>query len=301
MGFDPRRWSGTSGDSQRVTANLDVLLAENAALRRELQSLRRRLDLLEQRQAAAQSRHAQTSRTKEDPAASEPRITTDHVRRWGDALAAQAGWKDLRLGDLEHGLRGLLDELNRRSFNPTLTLEQRLDRLAPGLGGDLQRALPASFTKRHCAVRAAFALYGISALEWLDDAPSRVVSDLRHELQRLERRQAHRQPGKQRTTGRRTRSDQRKTDRTETTGSQEQRHSHDRHQQQARSQSRGSAPFDADPQRVNAYQVLGLQWGASLASIKQAHRRLVKQHHPDMGGRAEDFHRINTAYQLLVA
>jgi curved DNA-binding protein CbpA len=35
--------------------------------------------------------------------------------------------------------------------------------------------------------------------------------------------------------------------------------------------------------------------------VKAAHRRLVKLHHPDMGGDAEAFRRINAAYQLLIA
>ena len=47
--------------------------------------------------------------------------------------------------------------------------------------------------------------------------------------------------------------------------------------------------------------MLGLEWGASKQAIKQAHRRLVKQHHPDVGGTAEAFRRVNDAYQFLVA
>lgn len=57
----------------------------------------------------------------------------------------------------------------------------------------------------------------------------------------------------------------------------------------------------ADHRGAAAHQVQSLVWVASREAIKQAHRRLVKQHHPDMGGRAEDFHRVNAAYQLLVA
>jgi curved DNA-binding protein CbpA len=38
-----------------------------------------------------------------------------------------------------------------------------------------------------------------------------------------------------------------------------------------------------------------------VAAVKAAHRRLVKRHHPDMGGDAESFRRINDAYQLLMA
>lgn len=56
-----------------------------------------------------------------------------------------------------------------------------------------------------------------------------------------------------------------------------------------------------DRQRDEALDILELSWGASLAAVKAAHRRLVKRHHPDMGGDAESFRRINDAYQLLIA
>ena len=49
-----------------------------------------------------------------------------------------------------------------------------------------------------------------------------------------------------------------------------------------------------------AFETLGLEPGASQQEIKQAHRRLVKQHHPDLGGSAEAFCQINEAYQLLM-
>jgi hypothetical protein len=56
-----------------------------------------------------------------------------------------------------------------------------------------------------------------------------------------------------------------------------------------------------DRRQLAALETLGLAWGASRAAIKAAHRRLVKQHHPDMGGDAEAFRLVNDAYQLLVA
>ena len=52
--------------------------------------------------------------------------------------------------------------------------------------------------------------------------------------------------------------------------------------------------------RADALAVLGLEPGATAEAIKRAHRRLVKQHHPDMGGSAEAFRRVNEAYQQLV-
>ena len=46
--------------------------------------------------------------------------------------------------------------------------------------------------------------------------------------------------------------------------------------------------------------MLGLAWGASRELIKTAHRRLVKQHHPDMGGEPEASRTVDAAYQLLM-
>lgn len=57
----------------------------------------------------------------------------------------------------------------------------------------------------------------------------------------------------------------------------------------------------AGDSRADALEVLGLKVGASAEAIKRAHRRLVKQHHPDMGGSAEAFRRVNEAYQRLVS
>ena len=49
-----------------------------------------------------------------------------------------------------------------------------------------------------------------------------------------------------------------------------------------------------------AFNILGLKLGASQELIKKAYRQLVKQHHPDLGGSAEEFRKINDAYQLLM-
>lgn len=49
----------------------------------------------------------------------------------------------------------------------------------------------------------------------------------------------------------------------------------------------------------SAYNVLGLNVGASVHEIKSAFRLLVKKHHPDAGGRKEDFIKIREAYEIL--
>lgn len=288
MGFDPRQWPAAA-QPRRVTTNIDALLAENEALRREVQQLRLRLEQWE-RQSRPDPRGPQGRAAPQTPA----RVSSEQVLRWGDALSAQSGWRELRLGDPSAGtgLRGLIDSLNRRSFFPQLSLEQRLDRLVPGLGTDLKQALTGPDTRRHLAIRAAFALYGVSALEWLDDDPQRVVADLR---------------ARQRSSpGRRTSSDHRSERRHRSQeGSGAQGHGRrnaaaDAQGGQKRQEPAG-APAGADPRRIEAYRLLGLPWGAPTDAIKRAHRRLVKKHHPDVGGRAEDFHRISQAYQLLVA
>ena len=249
MGFDPRRWSAEPRPQQRVTSNVDALLQENEALRREVRQLRRQLEHLRQR--------PEPSRHHWRPP--QALVSSAQVERWGAALAEQKGWSVLR----QSGLEELIEQLNRSSFLPQLNLQQRLDHLVPGLGRDLYAATASPLNKKRCAVLAAFALYGVSAIEWLDDDPQRVVLELRQ---------------RQRTSNRRTRSDQRRTDR----------------QHQSTDQGR-------DSRRVAALSVLGLEWGASKQAIKQAHRRLVKQHHPDVGGTAEAFRRVNDAYQFLVA
>ena len=253
MGFDPRRWSAEPRPQQRVTSNVDALLQENEALRREVRQLRRQLEHLRQRPEP--SRHHWRS--------PQALVSSAQVERWGAALAEQKGWSVLR----QSGLEELIEQLNRSSFLPQLNLQQRLDHLVPGLGRDLYAATASPLNKKRCAVLAAFALYGVSAIEWLDDDPQRVVLELRQ-----------RQRTSNHNNNRRTRSDQRRTDR----------------QHQSTDQGR-------DPRRVAALTVLGLEWGASKQAIKQAHRRLVKQHHPDVGGTAEAFRRVNDAYQFLVA
>jgi hypothetical protein len=60
-----------------------------------------------------------------------------------------------------------------------------------------------------------------------------------------------------------------------------------------------SAPAGSD--RHADLAILGLGPGASLREVKAAHRRLVKRHHPDVGGDAATFRHIDAAYRRLIA
>lgn len=47
------------------------------------------------------------------------------------------------------------------------------------------------------------------------------------------------------------------------------------------------------------YNILGVEKTASEADIKKAYRAAAKKHHPDKGGNAEEFKKINEAYEIL--
>lgn len=237
MGFDPRRWRPPAG-SPPVTSNVETLLAENDALRREVRALRQRLAQLQQgSRGGGGFSHG---------------LSAELVERWGAAMARHSRWSSLRIGP-PGGLRGLVDALPP---------------LPPDLGAELAAALRGPHSRSRWAVRAAFALYGQRAPEWLNDAPLRVVDEL---LRRVEPAN-HSQ---QRRRGTRTAN-----------------HS------QARPASPG-ASATADP-RVAALGLLGLEPGASATAIKRAYRRLAKAHHPDLGGDVAAFHRLDAAYRLLI-
>lgn len=266
MGFDPRRWRPAPG-SPPITSNLEALLAENDALRREVWALRRRLEQweLEQRQHPK----AKASRSAYG-------LSSDQVDRWGQAMARHPRWLGLRIGP-PAGLRGVIEELRSRWWNPELSLEQELDRRSPGLGTELAEALRGPHSRTRWAVRAAFALYGPRAPEWMTDAPLQVVEEL---LRREEHLGQHR-----RGTSRGTRTEN---------------HSHTKARSQGQTHAHNSSPPPAPDPRGDALRLLGLEPGASQSMIKRAYRRLAKAHHPDLGGDVEAFHRLDAAYRLLM-
>jgi len=57
--------------------------------------------------------------------------------------------------------------------------------------------------------------------------------------------------------------------------------------------------LEAYEQRTKAFHTLGLDEGASLKTVRQRYRSLVKKHHPDHGGDRKIFEEVESAMQLL--
>lgn len=251
MGFDPRRWQGTRTGLARITGDAEAIAAAFE-------------DGLRQSWSRGQPGPARPRVVVTVGAA--PGITPELVGRWAEAMARHPRWPELGM----EGLLALGAHCRARGHDPSLPLEQALERRSPGLGQELAWALRGARSRARLAVRAAFALHGPRAPDLLDREPMRLVDELLASLGLGPRQSDRRSQGQTRGES----------------------------QGQSNHQWFSERPRDS---REEALALLGLERGASREAVKAAHRRLVKRHHPDMGGVAEDFQRIDAAYRLLIA
>ncbi len=270
MGFDPRTWAaasprGSERAGPRVTANLEALLAENLALQREVALLRRELAERDASRARPPRREAPGPRRR-----GHHRLPPRHQRGPAGPLGGGHGPPSALGGSAPRGRRG-----RRRPGGPW----------SAGAAGGARAPLPWRGGRPGGAARSPCPGLGQElravlrgpppGASWRCGPPSpstapglwkRLSGDPLRVVDDLLEAIARLEPPQ-------------------------------------RPPSAGSRPVGtaAERRRAAALRELGLESGASPEAIKAAHRRLVKRHHPDVGGDAEEFRRINAAYQQLVA
>ena len=139
MGFDPRQWSSASSPSFIATRSPATSrhFQENDALRREVQQLRRQLSQLRRERAHHSQGDRSSPHPKDNDAQRKPSVTPAQITRWTTCHGPTRALVHQGQG----GLELLVERLNRESFHADLSLQQRLDRLVPGLGSDLLTAV----------------------------------------------------------------------------------------------------------------------------------------------------------------
>lgn len=74
-----------------------------------------------------------------------------------------------------------------------------------------------------------------------------------------------------------------------------------RHKSEQHSNKSSAPHMRINNEITMAYKTLGIKVGADKTQIKGAYRNLAKQHHPDIGGNAQIFMKVQEAYEILLS
>lgn len=80
----------------------------------------------------------------------------------------------------------------------------------------------------------------------------------------------------------------------------ERQYDRQRNEYQYKYKQQQQTTYGGDPQLMDSLKTLGLDRTATKQDIKSAYRKLSRKHHPDVGGKHEDFVRINKAYKYAM-